>query len=60
MSKEVAVNNIIGLNYIKQQGIIIQLGTNILISPDLELCFNKLYESTTAGLSSGITFTSEC
>ena len=60
MSKEVAVNNSIGLNYIKQQGIIIQLGTNILISPDLKLCFNNLYESTTSGLSSGITFTSEC
>ena len=59
MAKEVVVYTIIGLPTIKQWGISIQLGTKLLVAPDLKICFNILYKATTAGLLFGINFASE-
>ena len=59
MAKEVVVDTIIGLPTIKQWGISIQLGTKLLVAPDLKICFNILYKATTAGLLFGINFASE-
>ena len=56
MGKEVAVNTIILIPTLKKRVRSIQLLTNMLIEPDLKLCFNILYETNTLGLLYGITF----